>query len=177
MEFNKLTPEEERVIVHKGTERALFASGCFWGTEYYFQKVKGVLQTNVGYTGGHKDNATYHDVCSGNTGHAEAVEVIFDPSQTSYEELAKLFFETHNPEHKSRQGPDIGTQYRSAVFYLNDEQKQIAENLIQVLKNKNYKVVTEVTKAGTFWKAEDKHQQYYSKGGGNPYCHKYVKKF
>ena len=159
------------------TERALFASGCFWGTEYYFQKAEGVLQTNVGYTGGHKENATYHDVCSGNTGHAEAVEVIFDPSQTSYEELAKLFFETHNPEHKSRQGPDIGTQYRSAVFYLNDEQKQIAENLIQVLKNKNYEVVTEVTKAGTFWKAEDKHQQYYSKGGGNPYCHKYVKKF
>ena len=159
------------------TERALFASGCFWGTEYYFQKVKGVLQTNVGYTGGHKENATYHDVCSGNTGHAEAVEVIFDPSQTSYEELTKLFFETHNPEHKNRQGPDIGTQYRSAIFYLNDEQKQIAENLIQQLKNKNYEVATEVTKAGTFWKAEDKHQQYYTKGGGNPYCHTYVKKF
>jgi peptide methionine sulfoxide reductase msrA/msrB len=159
------------------TETAIFASGCFWGTEYYFQKAKGILKTTVGYTGGHKENATYYDVCSGTTGHAEAVEIIFDPAQTSYEELAKLFFETHNPEQKNRQGPDIGTQYRSAIFYLNDEQKQIAEKLIQILKENGHKVVTEVTKAGSFWKAEDKHQQYYTKGGGNPYCHRYVKKF
>ncbi len=159
------------------TEKAIFASGCFWGTEYYFQNAKGVLKTTVGYTGGHKEAATYHDVCSGTTGHAEAVEVLFDPSQTSYEEMAILFFETHNPEHKNRQGPDIGTQYRSAVFYLDDAQKEIAEKLVQTLKEKGHKVVTEVTKAGAFWKAEDKHQQYYTKGGGNPYCHRYVKKF
>jgi peptide methionine sulfoxide reductase msrA/msrB len=89
----------------------------------------------------------------------------------------KLFFETHNPVHKNRQGPDIGTQYRSAVFYIDDSQKQIAENPIQLLKNKGYEVVTEVTKAGSFWKAEEKHQQYYTKVGGNPYCHRYSKKF
>jgi peptide methionine sulfoxide reductase msrA/msrB len=116
-------------------------------------------------------------VCSGTTGHAEAVEVIFDPAQTSYEELAKLFFETHNPGQKNRQGPDIGTQYRSAVFYLNEEQKQVAEKLIQTLRDKGHSVVTEVTKAGPFWKAEDKHQQYYTNGGGSPYCHRYTKKF
>jgi len=159
------------------TERAIFASGCFWGTEFYFQTAKGVLETNVGYTGGHKENATYREVCTGNTGHAEATEVLFDPSQTSYEELAKLFFETHNPGHKNRQGPDIGTQYRSAIFYLNDEQKATAENLVQQLKEKGHEVVTEITKADIFWKAEDKHQQYYTKGGGNPYCHRYIKKF
>ncbi len=159
------------------SETAIFAAGCFWGTEYYFQNAKGVLQTNVGYTGGHKDNATYHDVCSGTTGHAEGVEVIFDPLQTTYEELTKLFFETHNPGQKNRQGPDIGTQYRSAIFYLNQEQKQIAENLVQTLKDKGNQVATEITKAGPFWKAEEKHQQYYTKGGGNPYCHRYEKKF
>lgn len=159
------------------TERAIFASGCFWGTEFYFQQAKGVLATNVGYTGGHKDNATYHEVCSGTTGHAEAVEVIFDPSRISYKELAILFFETHNPGHKNRQGPDVGTQYRSAIFYFNEEQKEIAEELLQDLKIKGYEVVTEVTKAGAFWKAEDKHQQYYTKDGGSPYCHRYIKKF
>jgi peptide methionine sulfoxide reductase msrA/msrB len=159
------------------TGKAIFASGCFWGTEYYFQNEKGVLETRVGYTGGHKDNATYYQVCSGTTGHAEAVEVIFDPALTSYEKLTKLFFETHNPGHKNRQGPDIGTQYRSAIFYLDNDQKQIADRLIQTLKDKGYEVVTEVTKAGPFWKAEDKHQQYYTNGGGNPYCYKHVKKF
>ncbi len=158
-------------------ERAIFASGCFWGTEYYFQKAKGVIETTVGYTGGHKDNATYYEVCSGDTGHAEAVEITFDPSLASYEELVKLFFETHNPAQKNRQGPDIGSQYRSAIFYLNAEQKQIAEKLIQILKDKGHEVVTELTKADSFWKAEDKHQQYYTKGGGNPYCHSYTKKF
>ena len=159
------------------TEHAIFASGCFWGTEYYFQKAIGVIETTVGYTGGHKDNATYYEVCSGNTGHAEAVEITFDPSLTSYEELVKLFFETHNPAQKNRQGPDIGSQYRSAIFYLNDEQKQTSEKLIQILKEKGHEVVTELTKANSFWKAEDKHQQYYTKGGGNPYCHSYTKKF
>jgi peptide methionine sulfoxide reductase msrA/msrB len=114
---------------------------------------------------------------SGNTGHAEAVEVTFDPSLTSYEELVKLFFETHNPAQKNRQGPDIGSQYRSAIFYIDDEQKQIAEKLIQTLKDKGHEVVTELTKASDFWKAEDKHQQYYTKVGGNPYCHSYTKKF
>ncbi len=157
--------------------KAIFASGCFWGTEYYFQNARGVVETATGYTGGHKENPTYRDVCSGTSGHAEAVEVIFDPAETSYEELARLFFETHNPGHKNRQGPDIGTQYRSAIFYLDDGQKAISEKLIGYLKDLGHNVVTEVTRAGKFWKAEDKHQNYYNDHGGNPYCHRYTKKF
>lgn len=102
---------------------------------------------------------------------------MYDPAVTSYEEMVKLFFETHNPGQKNGQGPDIGEQYRSAIFYLDDEQKSTAERLIKTLKEKGHAVVTEVTKAGTFWKAEDKHQDYYNRGGGNPYCHRYVKKF
>ena len=159
------------------TDRAIFASGCFWGTEYYFQRVDGVISTAPGYIGGNKENPTYKEVCTGRTGHAEAVEVIFDPSKTSYRELTKLFFETHDQGQINRQGPDIGTQYRSGIFYLNDEQKDIAEELIKELKDKNYKVATEVTQAGPFYKAEDYHHQYYTKGGGSPYCHRYIKKF
>ena len=159
------------------TERAIFASGCFWGTEFYFQKVDGVISTAPGYIGGTKENPTYKEVCTGRTGHAEAVEVIYDPSKTSYRELAKLFFETHDLSQVNRQGPDIGTQYRTEIFYLNDEQKQIAEELIATLKEKNFQVVTKVTPSTEFYKAEDYHHQYYTKGGGSPYCHRYIKKF
>ena len=158
-------------------ERAIFASGCFWGTEYYFQKVVGVISTAPGYTGGQKENPTYKEVCTGKTGHAEAIEVVYDPEKITYRELAKLFFETHDPGQVNRQGPDIGTQYRTGIFYLNDGQKKIAEELIRELESKNYKVVTEVTAAGPFYPAEDYHHQYYTKGGGSPYCHRYIKKF
>ncbi len=158
-------------------ERAIFASGCFWGTEYHLQRLPGVISTTVGYTGGNVENPTYRQVCSGNTGHAEAVEVIYDPAKVSYETLAKLFFETHDPTQEDRQGPDIGTQYRSAVFYLNDEQKKTAEKLIETLEKKGYKVATELTKAGRFWEAEDYHQDYYNNKGAKPYCHIYQKKF
>ncbi len=160
-----------------GTARAIFASGCFWGTEYYLSKVDGVISTTVGYTGGDLQNPTYQEVSTGKTGHAEATEVIYDPSKVSYEELAKLFFETHDPTQLNRQGPDVGHQYRSAVFYLNDEQRAVAEELIGILKDKGYDVVTEVTAANTFWPAEEYHQDYYDLKGTLPYCHVYEKKF
>ncbi|UCD39382.1 MAG: peptide-methionine (S)-S-oxide reductase MsrA [Fidelibacterota bacterium] len=159
------------------TERAIFASGCFWGTEYHLQKVDGVISTTVGYTGGHLPNPTYKQVSTGNTGHAEAIEVVYDPAKVSYETLARLFFETHDPTQLNRQGPDIGHQYRSAIFYLNDEQKAVARKLIGLLKDQDYDVVTEVTPATTFYAAEDYHQDYYDRKGTLPYCHVYQQKF
>ncbi|MBN2029039.1 peptide-methionine (S)-S-oxide reductase MsrA, partial [bacterium] len=131
----------------------------------------------VGFIGGHVDNPTYKEVCTGTTGHAEAVEVTYDPTVTTYEALAKLFFETHDFTQVNRQGPDIGEQYRSGIFYLNDEQKEIAEKLIDQLEAKNYDVATEVSQANTFWEAEDYHQDYYEKSNGTPYCHIYRKIF
>ena len=159
------------------TDTAVFAGGCFWGVEYYMNKIKGVISTEVGYTGGHKDHPTYKEVCAGNTGHYEAIEVVFDPSVTSYEAVAKMFFETHDPTEWNHQGPDWGEQYRSAVFYRNEEQKAITEKLIGELKSKGFRVVTELKPAVTFWKAEDYHQDYYDHKGTTPYCHGYVKRF
>jgi peptide methionine sulfoxide reductase msrA/msrB len=159
------------------TETAYFAGGCFWGVEYLMKKQDGVIATTVGYIGGHKDNPTYKEVCSGNTGHAEVLEVVFDPSKVSFEKLTKLFFEIHDFTQVNRQGPDIGEQYRSGVFYMNDEQKKTTENVIKILSNKGYKVATEVTNANKFWKAEDYHQDYYEVTGKQPYCHVYKKIF
>jgi peptide methionine sulfoxide reductase msrA/msrB len=159
------------------TETAIFSSGCFWGTEYYFQKAEGVISTAVGYTGGTTENPTYQQVSTGRTGHAEAIKVTYDPTKTSYENMVKLFYETHDPSQKDGQGPDIGTQYRSGIFYANEDQKSTAEKLTEELKGKGHKVVTEITKAGTFYKAENYHQDYYGKNGDTPYCHRYIKKF
>lgn len=162
----------------KTMARALFASGCYWGTEYYMQKAEGVISTTVGYTGGFVKNPSYREVCTGRTGHAETVEVIYDPTKTDYETLAKLFFETHDPTQADGQGPDIGTQYRSAIFYLNNEQKTIAEKLVKLLEEKGFKVVTEISKASEFYsESQEYHQDYYDKKGGTPYCHSYKKKF
>lgn len=159
------------------TEKAYFACGCFWGVEYMMQKAEGVLSTRVGYMGGHADNPTYTQVCSGSTGHAETIEVTFDPAKTDYETLVRLFFEIHDPTEINRQGPDVGDQYRSAVFYIDDAQKTTAEKLIGILKAKGYTVATEVTKAGRFWEAEAYHQDYYEHTGHQPYCHVYRKRF
>jgi peptide methionine sulfoxide reductase msrA/msrB len=159
------------------TDSAIFAGGCFWGVEYYLQKAEGVLSTEVGYIGGYLKNPTYEDVCSHTTGYAEAIRVVFDPSKTTYETLAKLFFEIHDPTQVDRQGPDVGDQYRSEIFYFNQDQKEIAEKLINTLKKKGLKVATKITQATTFWPAEDYHQTYYEKNGHKPYCHRYMKRF
>jgi len=158
-------------------DTAIFAGGCFWGVEYYLQQAEGVISAESGYIGGHIKNPGYREVCTGRTGHAEAVRVIFDNSKTSFETLAKLFFETHDPEQEDGQGPDLGNQYRSGVFYTSEEQKAIADKLIQLLQSKGYKVATEVTKADVFYPAEDYHQEYYFKTGKTPYCHAYIKRF
>lgn len=158
-------------------DTAIVAGGCFWGVEYYMHKIPGVISTETGYIGGHIKNPTYKDVGSHTTGYAEAVRVIFNPSKTSYDAVVRMFFEIHDPTQINRQGPDIGDQYRSEIFYLNSDQKKTAEKLIGLLKQKGYMVATKVTLASTFWKAEDYHQQYYEKEGKEPYCHGYVKRF
>ena len=166
-----------KFIPAESLETAVFASGCFWGTEHWLAKAKGVISTSCGYLGGYTKNPSYSQVCSGLTGHAEAVEVIFDKAKTDYESLAKLFFETHNPTQVNRQGPDRGTQYRSEVFYTTDKQKEVTEKLIDILKKKGLKIATKVTKSPKFYEAEDYHQDYYQKNNKAPYCHKYVKVF
>jgi peptide methionine sulfoxide reductase msrA/msrB len=159
------------------TDTAYFAGGCFWGTEYLLRKQPGVISTRVGYMGGHTEQPTYKQVCTGKTGHAETLEVIFDPSKTAYETLARHFFEIHDPTQVNRQGPDVGDQYRSAVFYRDENQKQITLKLVGLLKEGGYKVVTQVTQAGPFWVAEEYHQDYYEHNGKEPYCHFYQKRF
>ncbi len=160
------------------TDTAIVAGGCFWGVEYYMHQAPGVISTEVGYIGGHsKGKPSYEEVCSHTTGYAEAVRIVFDPSKTTYEKIARLFFEIHDPTQVDRQGPDYGDQYRSEIFYLNDEQKQVAENLINILKGKGFKVATKLEPATTFWRAEEYHQQYYEHKGSTPYCHAYVKRF
>ena len=159
------------------TETAIFAGGCFWGVEYMMEKTPGVLSVEAGYIGGKTENPTYEEVCSHTTGHAEAVRIVFYPTKVSYETLARLFFEIHDPTQLNRQGPDMGDQYRSEIFYTTPEQKQIAERLIDTLRAKGYKVVTRVTPASTFWKAENYHQDYYRRKGTLPYCHGYTKRF
>jgi len=152
--------------------RAIFAGGCFWGVDFLFQQAPGVIRTTVGYTGGRTGSPTYEAVCREATGHAEAVEVTFDPRQTSFKALAKLFFEIHDPTQVDRQGPDVGDQYRSAIFYMDREQKEAAEQWIAELRRKGFDVATRLEPAGPFWPAEEKHQNYYRKTGQTPYCHR-----
>lgn len=159
------------------TEEAIFAAGCFWGVEYYFQKLPGVLKTEVGYTGGIQAHPTYQEVCAGDTGHYEAIRVIFDSTIMTYNKLTQYFFEIHDFSQPDGQGPDIGQQYLSAIFYYDDSQKNIAENLIKQLQERNYSVATKLLPVSTFWRAENYHQDYYAKNGKEPYCHFYQKKF
>ena len=158
------------------TQTATFAAGCFWGVEATFRKVPGVVDTAVGYAGGHTDSPTYEQVCSKTTGHAEVVQVEFDPATITYDGLLEVFWRCHDPTQLNRQGPDSGTQYRSAVFYTDDEQKRITESLIGKLKEKGLKVVTQLAPATIFWPAEDYHQDYLERTG-RPSCHVRNKRF
>ncbi|MCF7953591.1 MAG: bifunctional methionine sulfoxide reductase B/A protein [Spirochaetales bacterium] len=164
-------------ISFKNVERAVFASGCFWGTQYHFEKEPGVIFTQAGYTGGTAESPSYEQVCSGSTGHVEAVEVLYDPEVTDYESLAKLYFETHDPSQKNGQGPDIGEQYLSKVFVMNETQREVISRLIKELSDKGLDIVTQIEPAGKFWPAEAYHQHYYAKKRGTPYCHIYTKRF
>jgi peptide-methionine (S)-S-oxide reductase len=147
-------------------QKAIFAAGCFWGVEANFRKVEGVISTRVGYIGGNFTKPTYKDVCSHKTGHAEAIEITFDPSKVTYDELLEVFWSIHDPTTMNRQGPDIGTQYRSAIFYLNSEQEKKAlnsKNKLETSKRFKRPIVTQIVSASEFWEAEEYHQQYVEK--------------
>lgn len=147
-------------------EKAIFAAGCFWGVQYYFDQVPGVAKTTVGYTGGHTENPTYEQVCTHKTGHAEAVLIEFDPKKVSYETLCKQFFRMHDPTQLNRQGPDVGDNYRSAIFYLDDEQRQIAEQVKYESEPKfDKEIVTQIAPAERFYPAEAYHQKYTERTG------------
>ncbi|HEX6271030.1 MAG TPA: peptide-methionine (S)-S-oxide reductase MsrA [Anaerolineales bacterium] len=154
-------------------QTATLAGGCFWCLEAVFDEVKGVHSVESGYAGGHVDNPSYRDVCSGNTGHAEVVQIHFDPQIVPYRDLLNVFFAIHDPTTLNRQGADVGTQYRSAIFYHDDEQKKIAEELIKDLDSQKIwdrPLVTEVTKLDKFYMAEDYHQEYFARNLYQPYC-------
>jgi len=159
------------------TETAVFAGGCFWGIENYFSNLEGVVRATSGYSGGYMESPTYREVCSGETGHAEAVEVVFDPSVIPFDELARHFFEIHDPTTPNRQGVDVGNQYRSAVFYTSEQQRETVERLIGILRDRGFDVVTEVRPLDVFWPAEEYHQDYYGKNGGRSFCHTRVSRF
>lgn len=184
----QLTPKNTRYCVNSislnfiptaemKVEKAYFAAGCFWGVQHYFDKAKGVVETTVGYMGGRTENPTYKEVCTNTTGHIETIEVVYDPLQTSFEEVTKLFFEIHDPTQTDGQGPDIGEQYLSIIFYRDEAEKATAEKLIQILYKKGIVAETQLRPAQIFWKAEDYHQHYYDKNGKEPYCHVYTKRF
>jgi peptide methionine sulfoxide reductase msrA/msrB len=157
--------------------KAYFAGGCFWGVEYYMEKIEGVKEVTSGFMGGDLKNPGYYDVVRGNTGHLETVEVLYDPAKVSYETLAKTFFEIHDPTQADGQGPDRGSQYLSAIFVNNDKERKVVNKLIERLKEKGYKVVTKVLDASSFYPAEKYHQDYYERKGSTPYCHRRVKRF
>jgi peptide-methionine (S)-S-oxide reductase len=154
------------------TETATFGAGCFWGVEYVFERVPGVLVTEVGYAGGHTENPTYREVCSDTTGHAEVLKVEFDPALVSYDQLLEVFWAMHDPTQVNRQGPDVGDQYRSVIFTHSDEQQRAADSSRQKAQERfGRSIATQVEPAGPFYAAEDYHQRYYDKNGHEPYCH------
>jgi peptide methionine sulfoxide reductase msrA/msrB len=162
---------------HGEEELAYLAGGCFWGVEHFLEQIDGVYSVESGYMGGTVEDPSYAEVSGKETGHLETVRVRFNPRKVTYEAVAKRFFEIHDPTQADGQGPDIGPQYRSAVFYVSPEQKRVAEALIERLRERGHDVVTELRPAGPFYVADDKHQDYYARTGKMPYCHAPVDRF
>jgi len=172
-EITKQVKKGDLKMDNTKTETAIFAGGCFWCTEAFFTDLKGVEKVVSGYIGGATVNPSYKDVCTGQTGHAEAIQITFNPAEVAYEDLLEIFFATHDPTTLNRQGNDVGTQYRSEIFYTNDAQKASAENFIKLLTEQKIfgaKIVTAITAASKFYPAEDYHQDYYALNGNQPYC-------
>ncbi|RZK61872.1 MAG: peptide-methionine (S)-S-oxide reductase [Pedobacter sp.] len=170
---SKTTDNKGDSKMDKNTETAIFAGGCFWCTEAFFTDLKGVEKVVSGYIGGKTVNPTYKEICSGMTGHAEAIQITFNPEEVSYDDLLEIFFETHDPTTINRQGADVGTQYRSEIFYTTTEQKAKAENFIKLLTDQDIfgkKIVTKITEAPKFYPAEEYHQDYYAQNANQPYC-------
>lgn len=159
------------------SEEAIFAGGCFWGVEELLRQQPGVLYTEVGYCGGTLDHPSYEAVCRGDSGHLEAIRIIFDPTQMTYHDLTRYFLEIHDPTQANGQGPDIGPQYLSAIFYYDAVQQQTAAALLEQLRELGLHPVTQLRPMSVFWPAEEKHQQYYAKTGSAPYCHRYQRRF
>ncbi|MEC9026302.1 MAG: peptide-methionine (S)-S-oxide reductase MsrA [Candidatus Neomarinimicrobiota bacterium] len=157
----------------KEMQKATFGAGCFWCVEAVFERLEGVVDVIPGYSGGHKNNPTYKEICTGMTGHAEVAQITFDPKVITFDDLLNMFWKSHDPTTRNRQGNDIGTQYRSAIFYHNNEQKTIAEKSKNKVDNSNIfsnPIVTEITKLEKFWVAEDYHNNYYNNNMNQPYC-------
>jgi len=161
----------------EGLSKAYFAGGCFWGVEYHFENLDGVTDVVSGFMGGELKNPSYRDVVSGKSGHVEVVEITYNPKKVTYESLAKLFFEIHDPTQANGQGPDIGSQYLSVVFVSNESEKKTIKKLTNILSSQGLKVVTKVRDIKPFYRAENYHQDYYQRKGSQPYCHAYVKRF
>ena len=162
----------------KESEKATFGAGCFWCVEAVFQRLEGVKDVVPGYCGGDKDNPTYKEICTGMTGHAEVAQITFDPATISFDELLNMFWQSHDPTTRDRQGNDVGTQYRSAVFYHNEEQRSAAEESKENLDNSKIfsnQIVTEITALNQFWPAEDYHNNYYDNNPNQPYCRIVIK--
>lgn len=172
-----LEHKDLKPLILSENKKAYFAGGCFCGVEYYFENLDGVISAESGYMGGDLKNPSYRDVSKGNSGHLEVVEITYDPKKVEYETLAKLFFEIHDPTQANGQGPDIGSQYLSAIFTSNEDEKKTVHKLIDILKSKGINVVTKVYDKVPFYKAEDYHQDYYKIKNKQPYCHAYTKRF
>ncbi len=169
--------DKKESTAQSNLSRAYFAGGCFWGVEYYLEKLEGVKEVSSGFMGGKVKDPTYRQVVSTDTGHLETVEVLYAPQKVSYETLVKTFFEIHDPTQVDGQGPDMGSQYLSAVFVNNKEERAVVNRLIKILESKGFKIATQVLDKTPFYSAEEYHQDYYDRKGGTPYCHRRVKRF